>query len=129
MKRNNKTKKANLHLARRVNGDSRRLRRTSNGDRDVEGKVVCVVSGDVHTTLNASGRAREQTDQLNLTVEGDYARKRALNGLAHITKNDGASSGSLLNKRIQTGDVGIHSTRGVVANDVAGSRYEFKCNG
>ena len=121
-------KKHNLHLARAVDWDSRRLRRTSNGDRDVEGQVVSVVSGDVYATLNATERGREEADQLNLTVVRDNARKGSLNRLAHVAKNDGASGSSLGNesgKRTRTSRG--HITRRVVANDVAGRRSEIKC--
>lgn len=112
--------------------DSRRLRRTSNGDRDVEREVVRASGGDVYATLNATDRGREEADQLNLTVEGYNARlgvQRCLDGLAHVAKNDGASGRSLGNeggKRTRT-SCG-HITRRVVANDVAGRGSEVKCH-
>ena len=113
--------------------DSRRLRRTSNGDRDVERQVVRRGGGDIQTTLNAAERAREQADQLNLTVEGDNASLGAqcrLDGLAHVAKNDGARVGGLGNEGVQrTRTSRGHITRRVVANNVAGRRGEIERNG
>ena len=126
-------KKHNLHLARAVDWDSRRLRRTSNGDRDVERQVVRRGGGDIRTTLNAAERAREQADQLNLTVEGYNAGLGAqcrLDGLAHVAKKDGARVGGLGNEGVQrTRTSRCHITRRVVANNVAGRRGEIERNG
>lgn len=126
-------KKHNLHLARVVDWDSRRLRRTSNGDRDVERQVVRAVSGDIYATLNATERGREQADQLNLTVEGDNAceaDRRRLDCLAHVTKNNGARVGGLGNEGVKrTRTSRRHITRRVVANNVAGRRGEIERNG
>ena len=112
--------------------DSRRLRRTSNGDRDVERQVVRAGSGDIHATLNATERGREEADQLNLTVEGDNAceaDRRRLDRLAHVTKNDGARVGGLGNEGVQrTRAGGRHVSRRVVAHNVAGRRGEVERN-
>ena len=113
--------------------DSRRLRRTSNGDRDVEREVVRAVSGDIHATLNTANRGREQADQLNLTVEGDYAPlgvQCRLDGLAHVTKNDGARSVRLTDEDGKLRRTSrSHITRRVVANNVVGRRSKIERNG
>ena len=115
-----------------MDGDSRRLRRAGNGDRDVERQVVRASSRDIHATLNTANRGREQADQLNLTVEGEHGSAGANNSLdrlAHVAKNDGARGVSLSNeggKRTRAG--GCHVSRRVVAHDVAGRRGEIKRN-
>ena len=123
---------ANLHLARRMDVDRRRLRRTTDRDRDVERQVVRVGIRGRGAALNTANSACEQADQLNLTVERDNARERVLgglDGLAHVTKNDRARSGGLSNEGVQGRDVGGHVARRVVADNVISSWDELERNG
>ena len=111
-------------------GDRRRLRNTADRDRDVERQVVRASGRDIHATLNTANRAREQADQLNLAVEGEHGSvgtNNGLDGLAHVTKNDGARSVRLTNEGGERGRAGgRHVTRWVVADNVAGRRGEIK---